>query len=427
MAEILETTESKRGVYVKNTSTEEIQYTLAKYNAEEPMIYLEAVNTDNDTAENADDYIIMLNGEEKPFEEFYESFQLRDDKSMSFNDFARESGAIVGTHREVSQIINAMQNAEKFRDELREKAENQYTPIFGGIADAIIDEVNRSGSVGDTLSQRVKEKSEEQEKLLRRSGYYDFIREHASALNTIANSINVEEITKKADSFDSFRELSEEDQYKFLFSSNWIELQEGNIDEDISQFASKTMHAIRHVVGGSYIINDIAQRTEEMATKIRKEEEQRELSKLKKAEEGQAEARTEAEDKAIQNSSPSWISRLPQPLQNVVNWFKDLAKNIANFRKNEEFNSDKSNKPPEPVAMADKGKISDAGRKAEGSQSVSPEPLNKTADQKADTASFNKVDFNYTPPKSSPQEEEDISQVVLTPTPEVRSGGRKLG
>lgn len=415
MAEILETTESKRGVYVKNTSTEEIQYTLAKYNAEEPMIYLEAVNTDNDTAENVKDYVIMLNGEEKKFEEFYDSFLLRDDKSMSFNDFARKSGAIVGTHAEVSQVIHAMQNAEKFRDELREKAENQYTPIFGGIADAIIDEVNIGGSVGDTLSPRVKEKSEEQEKLLRRSGYYDFIREHASALNTIANSINVEEITKKANSFDSFRELSEEDQYKFLFSSNWIELQEGNIDEDISLFASKTMHAIRHVVGGSHSINDIAQRTEEMATKIRKEEEQRELRELKKAEESQAETRdetkTDAENKAIQDSSPSWISRLPQPLQNVANWFKDLVETIANnFRKNEELNSDKSNKPPEPVAMADTGKISNAGRK--GNQD--------------DTASLGKVDFNYTPPKSSPQEEEDISQVVLTPTHEVRSGGRKL-
>ena len=368
----------------------------------------------------------MLNGEEKPFEEFYESFQLRDDKSMSFNDFARESGTIVGTDEEVSQTIHAMQNADTFRDELREKAENQYTPIFGGIADAIIDEVNGGGSVGDTLSQRVKEKSEEQEKLLRRSGYYNFIREHASALNTIANSINVEEITKKADSFDSFRELSEEDQYKFLFSSNWIELQEGNIDEDISQFASKTMHAIRHVVGGSHSINDIAQRTEEMATKIRKEEEQRELRELKKAEESQAETRdetkTDAENKAIQDSSPSWISRLPQPLQNVANWFKDLVENIANnFRKNEELNSDKSNKPPEPVAMADIGKISDAGRKAEESQAISPNSINQ-----ADTASLGKVDFNYTPPKSSPQEEEDISQVVLTPTPEVRSGGRKL-
>ena len=41
MAEILGTTESKRGVYVKNTSTEENQYTLAKYNAEEHMIYLD--------------------------------------------------------------------------------------------------------------------------------------------------------------------------------------------------------------------------------------------------------------------------------------------------------------------------------------------------------------------------------------------------
>lgn len=406
MAEILETTESKRGVYVKNTSTEENQYTLAKYNAEEHMIYLdEAVNT----AENADGYVIMLNGEEKPFEEFYESFQLRDDKSMSFNDFARESGAIVGTDEEVSQTIHAMQNAEKFRDELREKAGNPYTPFFIALADSMSETVNRGSSAADTLGERVEEQNKKQEEFLRRSVYYDFMSKHASALTTIANSINIKEMTKKAD---SFRELSEEDKYKFLFAAYWLELQEGDIGEDISQFASNTMHSIRHVVGGSHSINDIAQKTEEMATKIGKEEEQRELSKLKKAEEGQAEARTEAEDKAIQNSSPSWISRLPQPLQNVVNWFKDLAKNIANFRKNEELNSDKSNNPPEPVVMADKGKISDAGRNVEESQSVSPDSQNQD-----DTASFNKVDFNYTPPKD------------YTPTSKVKnggSGGRKL-